>query len=62
MVTRRSFIQKSAGAAALLTIPTIIPETVFGANDKVRVAVLGVNGRGTNHIQGFSNLENVEVA
>ena len=61
-VSRRSFIQKSAGAAALLTIPTIIPAHAFGANDKVRVAVLGVNGRGTNHIQGFSDLPDVEVA
>jgi len=60
--SRRSFIQKSAGAAALLTMPTIIPGNVFGANDKVRVAVLGVNGRGTNHIQGFSSLPDVEVA
>ena len=62
-LSRRSFIQKSAvGAAAALTIPTIIPSNVFGANDKVRIAVLGVNGRGTAHIQGFSKLENVEVA
>ena len=60
-VSRRNFIQKSAGAAALLTIPTIIPKSVFGANDRVRVAVLGVNGRGTNHIEGFSNIPNVEV-
>ena len=36
-VSRRSFIQKSVGAAALLTIPTIIPANVFGANDKVMV-------------------------
>jgi predicted dehydrogenase len=61
-VTRRSFIQKSAGAAALLSMPTIIPATVFGANDKVRVAVLGVNGRGTTHIEGYMNLPDVEVA
>ena len=60
--TRRSFIKKSAGAAALLTLPTIIPSHAFGANDRVRIAVLGVNGRGKDHIQGFSKLENVEVA
>ena len=60
--TRRSFIKKSAGAAALLTLPTIIPAHAFGANDRVRVAVLGVNGRGKDHIAGFSKLENVEVA
>ena len=63
LLSRRSFIQKSAvGAAAALTIPTIIPANVFGANDKVRIAVLGVNNRGTDHIEGFSNLPDVEVA
>ncbi len=61
-VTRRRFIQTSAGAAALLAIPTIIPRHAFGANDRVRIAVLGVNGRGKDHIAGFSKLENVEVA
>lgn len=61
-LSRRSFIQKSAaGAAAAITLPTIIPSTAFGAADKVTVAVLGVNGRGTDHIQGFSKLEGVEV-
>ncbi len=61
-VTRRSFIQKSAGAAALLSMPTIVPASAFGANDKVRIAVLGVNGRGTSHIEGFMDLPDVEVA
>lgn len=61
-VSRRSFIQKSAGAAALLTIPTIIPKSVFGANDRIRLAILGVNGRGKDHIKGYSALENVEIA
>jgi predicted dehydrogenase len=61
-LSRRSFILKSAaGTAAALTIPTIIPASVFGSNDKIRIAVLGVNGRGTDHIQGFSNLPDVEV-
>ncbi|MFN8240787.1 MAG: Gfo/Idh/MocA family oxidoreductase [Bacteroidales bacterium] len=62
-LTRRSFLQKSAvGAAAAITLPNLIPSSAFGANDKVAVAVLGVNGRGTDHIQGFSKLEGVEVA
>ena len=61
-VTRRSFIKGSAGVAAgVMAAPTIIPKSVFGANDKVRVAVLGVHGRGKSHIKGFMNLENVEV-
>jgi predicted dehydrogenase len=61
-LSRRSFILKSAaGTAAALTIPTIIQSNIFGSNDKIRIAVLGVNGRGTDHIQGFSNLPDVEV-
>jgi hypothetical protein len=31
--------------------PTVIPKEAFGANDRIRVAVLGVNGRGQNHIE-----------
>jgi predicted dehydrogenase len=31
--------------------PVIVPREAFGAGDRIRVAVLGVNGRGRNHIQ-----------
>src|SRR5215217_1795136 len=61
-VSRRDFIKNSTGAAVALSIPYIIPASAFGANDRVRVAVLGVNGRGQSHISGFNNLSNVEVA
>lgn len=61
-LSRRSFIQKTAaGAAAAFTVPSVIPSRAFGAADKTTVAVLGVNGRGTNHIEGFSRLQNAEV-
>ena len=45
--------------------PTIIPKEVFGANDRIRVAFLGVNGRGVSHIETVMKLaakENVVVA
>ncbi|WP_373512731.1 Gfo/Idh/MocA family protein [Persicitalea sp.] len=61
-LNRRKFIKNSAGVAMALSLPTIIPARAFGANDRVSVAVLGVNGRGQNHMAGFSRLENVEVA
>jgi hypothetical protein len=61
METRRDFIKKSAGAAALLSMPSIVPSGAFGANDKVSVAVIGINGRGKDHIQGFMNLPKAEV-
>lgn len=61
-VSRRNFIKSSAGVtAAALAIPTIIPSSAFGANDKISVAVLGVNGRGGSHIDNFSKLPNVQV-
>ena len=66
-VTRRDFMKKTTGAFAAAAVgtsigaPMIVPERVFGANDTVRAAVLGVNGRGKSHIRGLQGLENVEV-
>lgn len=34
---------------------------IIGANDTIRVAVAGVNGRGSAHVQGYSALPNVAV-
>ena len=59
--SRRSFLKKSAVAAAAMTIPTYVPASVFGANDRINAAVLGVNGRGRSLIAGFMDIENVEV-
>ena len=59
--SRRSFIKKSAAATALLSVPTIIPSKVFGANDRVNAAVLGVNGRGKSHIEGLMEQPNVQI-
>ena len=61
--TRREMLKTSIPATlGTFAIPTFIPNTVFGANDRLRVAVIGVNGRGKDHIKGFMNLANVEVA
>jgi predicted dehydrogenase len=51
-----------ANSDATVSAPTIIPKEAFGANDRVRVAVLGVNGRGKSHIQGIMSQSNAEVA
>src|ERR687886_1562443 len=61
--SRRKFLKTAAtGSLVALSMPTIIPARAFGSNDRIRVAVIGVNGRGTDHIAGFSKLPNVEVA
>ncbi len=59
--SRRDFIKRTAAATALLTIPNIIPAHAFGANDRVNAAVLGVNGRGKDHIEGLMGQPNVEI-
>jgi predicted dehydrogenase len=60
--TRREFLKQ--GAAAGVGTLTLItrPERVFCANDRVRIGVCGLRGRGKDHIDAFSKLPNVEVA
>jgi len=62
-VSRREFLRTSAGAAALGGITFITqPEGVFGANDRVRVAVVGLHGQGGAHVQQYSKMSDVEIA
>src|SRR6266508_933682 len=64
-INRRSFLNQStgilAGAALLNSNPLVFPDAV-GANERVRIAILGLRGRGHNHVTGYSSLKNVEVA
>jgi len=74
--SRRSFLKtaaKGAMAAAVapsllnenIIMPEVLPQTAKGANDRIRIAVLGINGRGKTHIEeimGLSKKANVEVA
>lgn len=61
-VNRRTFMKGTASVAAVaVAAPIIIPKRSFGANDKIRIAVLGVHGRGKSHIKGFQALDGVDV-
>src|SRR5437763_17137697 len=61
-LTRRRFLQSSLAAAATVTIAgTKSSGKVLGANDTVRVAVAGLNGRGGAHVAEFLKLKNVEI-
>ncbi len=60
-VSRRRFLQTTATAWAGIQI-VANPQRVFGANERVRVAVVGIRGRGGDHILGYQKLPNVEVA
>ena len=61
-MNRRKFIKNSSLATAGITI---LPFSIFGKNapsNKITVAVMGLNGRGTYLAENFSKINNVEVA
>ena len=58
VITRRDFVK---GAVAASTVYSLMPSSVLGANDRVNVGVIGVGGKGLEHLVGFSQIENVDV-
>ena len=64
-LTRRRFLQSTSAAvagSAVLLNASQSSGRALGASDKVRIAIVGVNGRGSNHIQGYLEQKNVEIA
>jgi predicted dehydrogenase len=61
-LTRRRFLTTSAAGGSLLLMGTRASGAVRGANDRLRVAVAGLNGRGAAHVAGFLNEPDVEIA
>ncbi|HAB17475.1 MAG TPA: Gfo/Idh/MocA family oxidoreductase [Verrucomicrobiota bacterium] len=66
---RRDFLRASALAgASLAATPRLFsaesapaPGSVIGANGDIRVAVIGFNGRGKDHISGFKGVKGVRL-
>src|SRR5438045_1971959 len=58
-IDRREFLKTgvAAGAATLA-----LGGKVLGANDRVRLAIVGTRGRGKDHIKGFAGVPGVELA
>jgi predicted dehydrogenase len=62
-LSRRTFLKTSAATGALFAIGgTRASGQVRGANDRIRIAIAGVNGRGKSHIDEFAGMRGVEVA
>lgn len=61
MLNRRTMI-KATGAALGAGMSARSYARIRGANDRLRVAVVGVNGRGQAHMSAFAKLPNVEVS
>ncbi len=56
-ISRRLFVKSTAVAATAISAPALSYGRIMGTNDKIRCAVIGLNGRGGNHISGLK--ENV---
>src|SRR3569833_3272058 len=59
---RRSFLKAAGGAAAASLMTAASARKVRGANDRIRVAVIGVRGRGWDHVRGYHATPGVEIA
>jgi predicted dehydrogenase len=61
-IDRRDFL-KTAGKAATLGAATLaLGGRVLGSNDRVRVAICGLRGRGKDHLKGFTHVPGTEIA
>jgi predicted dehydrogenase len=62
-LTRRQFFGSSVAAAATVALShTKSSGRILGANDTLRVAVAGLNGRGSAHVGAYLGMKNVEIA
>ncbi|MDE0735263.1 MAG: Gfo/Idh/MocA family oxidoreductase [Pirellulaceae bacterium] len=63
-ITRRNFLKSTSAVAgtSLILTGTQASGKVKGANDRLRIAVAGLNGRGKSHLGGWASQKNVEIA
>ena len=63
-LTRRRFIKRAASSCAALTLPTLVPASVFGANspsNRIVMGAIGVGSQGTGDMQGFLHKPDVQM-
>jgi predicted dehydrogenase len=60
-MNRRTFLKSTAFTAAAMSLPAYSWASVRGANDIIRVAVVGFGGRGGDHIGGLRGLAGKNV-
>jgi len=68
MTTRREFIKKAVTGTAAMSVGGVITnvsaksyKNIVGANDKIRMAAIGVNARGNALAAGFARQANCEI-
>ena len=61
-LTRRQFVGGSATAAAAVALPGVSSARVRGANDEIRIAIIGCGVRGGVHVSEFGKQKGVRIA
>ena len=61
-LTRRNFLKTAALTASALSLPASSWAQVKGANETIRIGVIGFRSRGSDHIKGYQSLPNVTIA
>jgi predicted dehydrogenase len=60
-ITRRSFLKQTALGAGVLALSARSWAAVAGANQDIRMAVVGFNGRGKDHINAWTKIKGVRL-
>ncbi|MCD6392739.1 MAG: Gfo/Idh/MocA family oxidoreductase [Planctomycetes bacterium] len=65
-ISRREFLSRGSkiagGVVATGALTTMGTGKVLGANDRINMAVIGIRGRGNNHIGSFGKIPGVKIA
>ena len=60
-IKRRKIIKGIAAAGVASSVYSLMPSTALGANEKVRVGIIGCGGKGGGHINQFNGIPDVDV-
>jgi hypothetical protein len=64
-MSRRRFIERSVATGALTTAASILPRALSAAavspNETIQVGVIGVGGKGLNHVDQLARIEGVRI-
>ncbi len=63
-LTRRDFLHNAAAIGAAISIPSIVPSTVFGANapsNRITMGMIGMGGQMGGHLRFMLSRHDVQV-
>jgi len=64
-LNRRDFLKSSAASVGVVALGSTLPPSVLGANGRINVGIIGVGGKGMDHLRWLrrnAKDENVRIA